>query len=263
MSTRIINRLILIAAIIGLALLLSGCQSATPSSVKAAETPAADKPAQSPPPPAKQVKTEKPISPDAIPQPKLAYRTAAAPASHTKPTEDEVKDLVSRIFENDVVLDSTGASEFIVGDFNGDGFEDIAITVKPAQGKTVDLNSEVANWTIGAPRKVEVTDVVSAVKRLPANSLPERIDSADQLLAVIHGFGPNGWRDPNARQAYLLKNVVGKDVKSRTSKDLPQSVLAKPIFTKHAGDVITEVLDAQPGFIFWNGSQYAWFHEDK
>ena len=45
-----------------------------------------------------------------------------------------------------------------------------------------------------------------------------RIEKDEVLLAVIHGYGPNDWRDPEATQTFVLKNVVGKDLRVQNRK---------------------------------------------
>jgi len=206
--------------------------------------------------------TEKPISPDAIPQPKSADKIAEPTTPRRKAGDDEIKNVIARIFQDDVTLEGASHASVYIGDFNGDGSEDIAIFVKPAEGKIADLNSEVANWSIQAPRKVKVSaDVTAVVRQSTPTGIPEHVESTDELLAVVHGFGPNGWRDPNAKQAYLLKSVVGKDIKLISYKELPKPVSSK--LAKQAGDVISEVLDANAGYLFWNGSQYAWYHPQE
>ena len=38
---------------------------------------------------------------------------------------------------------------------------------------------------------------------------PLRVEENELLLAVIHGYGTQGWRDAQATQTYLLKNAAG------------------------------------------------------
>ena len=87
---------------------------------------------------------------------------------------------------------------FIDGDFNGDGSRDLAVVIKPAPNKLADLNEEFPNWILKDPFS-------SDQPRIPRL----RVAADDTLLAVIHGYGPNGWRDSQATQTFLLKNAVG------------------------------------------------------
>ena len=45
-----------------------------------------------------------------------------------------------------------------------------------------------------------------------------RIEKDEVLLAVIHGYGANDWRDPQATQTFVLKNVVGRISACRPEK---------------------------------------------
>jgi len=45
-----------------------------------------------------------------------------------------------------------GLSRSLVGDFNGDGSEDVAVPVSPAAGRVEELNDGLANWRIQGAR---------------------------------------------------------------------------------------------------------------
>src|ERR1044072_3383509 len=117
----------------------------------------------------------------------------------------EVQQAVKRVFKDAAVLDTNYNPNFLAGDFNGDGSQDIAIIVKPV--KLDEMNQELPPWLVRQPRTNRVTPVRIA------------IDKNDTLLAVIHGYGANHWRDPDASQTYVLKDVVGNDLKVESPKD--------------------------------------------
>lgn len=71
-------------------------------------------------------------------------------------------------------------------DLNGDGSPDLAIAVHAAKGRDPAATGALANWTVG-----------ECAGR----------GAGDGLLAIVHGVGPRGWRDPEARQAYLLRGA--------------------------------------------------------
>jgi hypothetical protein len=70
------------------------------------------------------------------------------------PALAEVDEAVKRVCVNAVTIDTSQSTPFIVGDFNGDGSEDLAVIVRPAPGALPRLNSEYANWISEDPRKV-------------------------------------------------------------------------------------------------------------
>src|SRR5262249_18702888 len=125
--------------------------------------------------------------------------------------------------------------------------------VRPAEGMLSEINSEVANWILETPQKV--TSSASA-RRLPS---PVYVGKGDVLLAVIHGYGPEGWRNKSARQTYLLKSAVGSNMKSQTVKDLLASIKDNNKPALQGGDVLSQTLGAEQGFLFWTGSKYAWY----
>src|SRR5690349_5324947 len=98
------------------------------------------------------------------------------------------------------------APVFVVGDFNGDGSQDIAIAVEPVKEALDELNSDVAAWRIRDPLVSDLPPMM-IVKRDEPPPRPTIAANDALLLAVIHGYGPQGWRDPQARQTILLKNA--------------------------------------------------------
>ena len=154
-----------------------------------------------------------------------------ASKSAPAPTDAEVREAVARNYEDAAVIDNSRPTPFIVGDFNGDKSEDIAIVVKPGKGKLSKLNSEYANWILEDPRQ-------------PVHSpAPITLTSKDSLLVVIHGVKSEGWRSAIAKQTYLLKNAAGESFEKQSSRK---------------GDVIREKLDGTNGIIYFTGAKYAW-----
>ena len=183
---------------------------------------------------------------------------ATSEAANPLPTLVEVKDVIKRAYQDVLIVDTARPPSFVVGDFNWDGSPDIAVAAKPAEGKLNEINSEVANWILEDPRKVQIPDFASGVSRLsPSRALLEKGDAA---LAVIHGNGPSGWRAPQTSHFYLLKNAVGTNMRStsrkeffKATKDAPRRVLTV------RGDVINEALGGERGFLLYAAGKYAWY----
>ena len=175
-----------------------------------------------------------------------AAGTLPAPDRHTahpQPTEAELRAAIQRNYADAVTLDHSGPTPFMLGDFNGDNSEDIAIFVKPGSGKLSELNSEYVNWVLEDPQ--HVTRIARDVKR------------NDILLAVIHGHKREGWRNDLARETYLLKNAVGAEFTTQSINQLRTTSESKSLPQLH-GDVIREKLNGNGGIIYWNGAKYAW-----
>jgi len=152
-----------------------------------------------------------------------------------QPTETELRDAIKRNYEEVVTIDNSQSTYFVTGDFNADGSEDVAVVVKPAPGKLAELNSEYVNWILEDPQ-------VSAGEKKPRTAA---ITRDDLLLAVVHGYSRAGWRNPSAKQTYLLKNAVAKEFAAQ------EDPLRK-------GAVIREKLRGSDGVIYWTGAKYAW-----
>src|SRR2546427_5923521 len=81
-----------------------------------------------------------------------ATATPAAPAESTRPARaDEVIAALARVFDKTASLDETHVPSFAIGDFNGDGSEDLAGGTKGSEQSLPDINNELANWTVEAP----------------------------------------------------------------------------------------------------------------
>jgi hypothetical protein len=142
---------------------------------------------------------------------------------------------------------------FAVGDFNGDGSEDLAVPVKPNENSLGEINSELANWLLEDPRNVVINN--SSTSRTPP-AKPVHAEKGDPLLAIIHGVGPQGWRAPEAKQTYVLKNSAGSNMVVQSARDLRNAGQRHPPLK---GDVIKETIGNSSGFIFWTGARYAWY----
>ncbi len=146
---------------------------------------------------------------------------------------------------------------FFVGDFNGDGSQDLAVIVKLAAGRLDDLNSEFANWILEGPRELAQV-ITTSVLRSVSKRKAIRVEQKDLLLAVIHGYGAAGWRNPVARQTYLLRN--GGRLDPQPYSDSLRRQHAPLLLPERNSVVISETLAGEEGFLHWTGAGYAWYH---
>jgi len=163
------------------------------------------------------------------------------------PKLSEVQDAIDRVFKGAAVLDSDSKPRFIAGDFNGDATQDIAVVIKPAPGKLESLNEEYPAWLLRDPFTSE--DTKSSSLRVAEN---------ESLLAIIHGFGPNDWRDPQATQTFLLKNAVGTDMALQAGKEFVKANDVKKL-PPIKGDLIGQMLRGNRGYIYYSTATYRWF----
>lgn len=225
------------------------------------EAPAASsQPAATASAPADAAKQEAPalLQPGASPQPPASPTPAVV---SPPPQASEVRAALERTYKGAVTFDEHNGHT-IVGDFNGDGSEDLFVEVRPARGRLAELNDDLANWIVADPLKVRPPDPRNfdphqGVQKLaPAPSRP-RVEEGDTLLVVIHGYKESGWRNPEANQTYLLKNVAGGDWKAEP-RAAAQAEVQKRL--RLLGDVVRENLGGQSGFLYWTGASYGWFH---
>jgi hypothetical protein len=186
--------------------------------------------------------------------PASATATPTPAAKLSPPTQAEVEAAFHRVFGNDLIINAANYQSFIVGDFNGDESEDLAIIARPAPHKLTDVNSEFSNWIIQDADKAFIAAPGKTVVVPPHQERP-RIESGEEVLAIIHGFGPRGWRNPDARQAYLVKHAAATLL--GTAPSLSQKAI-RAMKLPYETDIIHQLRNNKKGFLFWTGGVYAW-----
>ena len=160
------------------------------------------------------------------------------------PKLSDVQEAVRRVFKDAAVIDTAYKPHFLAGDFNGDASQDIAVVLKP--NKLEQMNEEYPSWLVRDPRS----------NKSPRT--PLKIEKDETLLAVIHGYGTNDWRDPEATQTFVLKNVVGNDLRVHTGKEFVSAHSGKKL-PRPKGDLIGETLNGTQGYLYYAVSTYAWY----
>jgi hypothetical protein len=176
------------------------------------------------------------------PQTPSPARLASVPA----PNLPEVEQAVKRVFKDLAVVHPDYRSSFLAGDFNGDLSQDLAVVLKPVPEKLADINEEHPPWLLRDPR----------MPHSPRESL--KVEKDEALLAVIHGYGNNDWRDPEATQTFLLKNVVGSGMRVQNGIEFVKNFQGakKP---RPQGDLIGETLKGSEGYLYYNAATYSWY----
>jgi hypothetical protein len=197
------------------------------------------------------------ISP--LPSPFAIAQATATPEQREKtppPKADEVVEAMARVFNQAASLDDAHAPSFVVGDFNGDGSEDLAIVTKANENSLAEINSDLANWTLEDPKVVPIPGTKAAEKLVRPKSV--KVQKTDSLLAILHGVGPQGWRNRDARQTFLLRNGAGANILVRSAGDL-RSNSATFKLPPLKGEAISETMNGRNGLLFWTGARYAWY----
>lgn len=156
----------------------------------------------------------------------------------------EVQDAVKRVFKDAAVVHTSYQPTFLAGDFNGDASQDIAVIIKPA--KLDEMNQDLPPWLVREPR---------SNKPLTQHL---KIAKDEVLLAVIHGYGTNDWRDPEATQTFLLKNVVGNDLQVENPKVFAKENSGRKL-PRPQGDLIEQTLNGTHGYLYYARATYSWY----
>ena len=181
-----------------------------------------------------------------------ATPVGAKPSPLPPPKLDEVREAVARVFVKAAALDEGHTPSFVVGDFNGDGSEDLAVVTKASGGSLGEINNELANWILEDPKTVPMPGTNPSKAGKPVHA-----EKGDTLLAIIHGVGPQGWRNREARQTFLLRNGAGSDMVVQSAKTLRNSGDKRKL-PRLRGDAIRQTLGGRSGILFWTGAKYAW-----
>lgn len=206
----------------------------------------------------------------AIPPAAEAASQTPQPASLPElppPKLEIVQESVNRVFKTAVAIDQVRKPAFLVGDFNGDLSQDLAVILKPVEGRLSELNQEFPNWIAREPvRELLLPKSNALAHPVGARSTPNpasgqtiRFEQSDVLLAIIHGNGPKGWSDPEATQTHLLRGVVGSNMKTLPFKSALKVYKGKRPFPMIYGDLIQETLIGHSGFLHFNGGIYGWY----
>jgi rhodanese-related sulfurtransferase len=192
----------------------------------------------------KQVAVETPPTPRA-PEPVPAAKPVDVDVARN-PRLPEVQDAIKRVFKDAVVLDPNHNPNFVAGDFNGDDSEDLALVLKPVPDKVSDLNQEYPPWLL---RDLRSSGTLGQHLRIVRDEV---------LLAVIHGYGPNDWRDPQATQTFVLKNAAGSDLRVQTTQQFVSANSGRKL-PRPQGDLINETLNGTQGYLYYAVSTYSWY----
>lgn len=163
------------------------------------------------------------------------------------PELNAVKEAVKRVFKDAAFIDTARDHSFVAGDFNGDQSQDIAVVIKPDAQKIAAMNEEYQAWMLRDP-----------FGSLEARSPRLRIAANDVLLAIIHGYGADGWHDPQATQTFLLKNAAGSSMQTRPLKEFFMANQGKKL-PQLRGDVLAESIGEKSGYLYFADATYAWY----
>jgi len=169
------------------------------------------------------------------------------------PALDDVHSAVTRVFGDTVAVQG----DFLSVDLNGDSSDDLIVAVRVRNGKLSQVTGDLANWSIQDVRDVELPPAHASTFKLQKNRAQPHVTYREPLLAVIHGYGSLGWRDPEARQAYLLVHASGKLVSVAVIRALEQNGAALTRLSANPTLALVEQQNDQPVAIYWTGAQYA------
>ena len=85
------------------------------------------------------------------PQPRAEASQPQQISTLPRPRLNEVQEAVKRVFKDSAQIDTNRKTSFIVGDFNGDLSQDLAVVLKPAPSKLTAMNEDLSPWILRDP----------------------------------------------------------------------------------------------------------------
>ena len=170
-----------------------------------------------------------------------------SPLRIAAPARSEVQPALDRVFVEAVVMDAAIRSPFVAGDFDGDDVTDLAVAVRP--------RGEAAISEINAGRPDWIVQDATAQEGPSGKPEPVKVSARDLLLAVVPGAAAGGWRNPELRRGYLVRNAAGSSLTARPLAALPDAIRMRT-YRAHTGDVIVSNKSGQPGVVLWTAAAY-------
>jgi hypothetical protein len=157
----------------------------------------------------------------------------------TSPNPSVDNDFVAKQFGSTCVL--VGQPP-LVGDFNGDGIEDIVI---PARCKNPMMNQ--------AENRYVVVDPYDAFfgygnPKLTTQFASEDLEHRGFSLLVIHGAGDQAWRSPNPTAKFMIVNTPYNKIYMKKLAVRKKTLTA--IYVEETGE------SGMDSVIFWDGRKY-------
>jgi hypothetical protein len=192
---------------------------------------------------ARAPRVERPLPPSPAAPEHLRPRVVEADFSPARGGEARLA--LRRVFG---VAVSLPGDEAAVGDFNGDGSPDMAVLVRAAAGHAAHVSDPLANWTV---HDCMPSRVLAAGAGSPPP--PAAVMEGESFLAVVHGYRGRGWRDPDARQAYLVRGGPDGPWVARPRAAYPDLGAHREAAM---GDVLAPARQ-RDSFVHWTGGRYA------
>ena len=161
-----------------------------------------------------------------------------SPSRIAAPALPEVQPTLDRVFDQAVVMDPATPPLVAAGDFDGNDVTDLAVAVRP--------RSEAALSELNAGRPDWIVQDATAQESPTGKPEPVKVSARDLLLAIVPGEGADGWRNPDLRRGYLVKNAVGSSLRARPLAELPDAIRMRT-YRAHTGDVIESNRGGEPG----------------
>jgi len=172
-----------------------------------------------------------------------------SPSGVAAPALSEVQPTLDRVFAQAVVMDSAIRPPFVAGDFDGDDVADLAVAVRPrSEASLSELNAGRPDW---------IVQDAAAQENARGKPEPVKMSARDLLLAVVPGAPAGGWRNPDLRRGYLVRNAAGSSLTARPLAELPDAIRMRT-YRAHTGDVIASNRGGQPGVVLWTAAAYIW-----
>ena len=162
---------------------------------------------------------------------------------------DEIQTAIRNGFGSRVKIESADGRSYLLGDFNGDGFSDIAVLVNIEEAKS-DLKHHGVKYVDADPWS-----------RRNGSQIDPLTDNIQNCLgiAIIHGTAA-GWAAPEPADKFIIYNCFSSFRLIRKGQRLRRGGGSTGATPRPKGDSI--FLDLESGataVVYWNGRTYRGF----
>jgi hypothetical protein len=184
-----------------------------------------------------------------------AQNTAPQTVSDASTVSTEaLQTLVNQQFDAQYKVDASFATPYLVGDFDGDGVQDIAIVVKtdrlPATVQIAGLSYEM----IDPYHAYFGAGDIRIARMFTASDM-----KSERELAIVHGVGADAWHASQPKAKYMVINLPFDTLTTVT-------IMPPKKNKKHLGPITgirAEEDRIMASMLVWNGKKYRWVPDES
>jgi hypothetical protein len=175
---------------------------------------------------------------------------ASAPALST----ETLQTLVNQQFDPQYKVDASFSTPYLLGDFDGDGVQDIAIVVKTDRLPATVQMAGLSYYIIDPYHAYFGAGDIRIARMFTASDM-----KSERELALLHGSGADTWHAAQPKAKYLVINLPFDTLSTIT-------IMPPKRNKKHLGPMTgirAEEDRIMASMLVWNGKKYRWVPDES